>query len=185
MTCYGLAWLLVQWNRLNIQFPFARSGFIALLFLLCGLPLVNSLLGMLFGFPTFPTRWPPYIPPYLAVLNQWMQPNEATASDIPWAVAWYGDRPSILVPASVKTLTDISDYGVIGVTVPALYLTPVSGADNKWRDISKGQYKEWAAVIQQNTDLGKLPYKWGTLVLGPNGECPFLADRDRSKKAEP
>src|SRR5205823_1812405 len=28
MTCYGLAYLLVQWNRLAVTLPFARAGFI-------------------------------------------------------------------------------------------------------------------------------------------------------------
>ena len=40
MTCYGLAFLLVQWNRLEIDLRVARIGFLSLLFLLCGLPLL-------------------------------------------------------------------------------------------------------------------------------------------------
>ena len=40
MTCYGLAFLLVQWNRLNIHLRLARIGFVSLLFLLCAAPLL-------------------------------------------------------------------------------------------------------------------------------------------------
>ncbi len=180
MTCYGLAWLLVQWNRLGLELRLARIAFIAVLFLFCGFPMVNSLYFMLFGPPAIGFRWPPYVPPYIAVLNEWMKPDEVTASDMPWAIAWYADRRSILVPDTIKAVTDLSDYGLLGGPVAALYLTPISGADNKLRDITKGDYREWVSIIQQTPDQGKLPFKWGTLVLGFDKECAFLSDRDRS-----
>jgi len=184
MTCYGLAWLLVQWNRLGITIQLGRIAFIILLFLVCAFPMVNSLYGMLLGPPRAPFRWPPYIPPFIAILNKWMGPDEITASDMPWAVAWYADRPSILVPETVKTMVDVSDYGTLGHPIAALYLTPVSGSDNKLRDIKTGEYKEWAPVILQTADISKLPFKWGTLALGLNNECAFLSDRDRSAPAK-
>ena len=49
MTCYGLAYLLVQWNRLGIDIRLARIGFIILLFLLCAFPMINTVGSMLFG----------------------------------------------------------------------------------------------------------------------------------------
>src|SRR5438270_595282 len=45
MTCYGLAYLLVQWNRLEIDIRLARIGFITLLFLLCATPMVFKMPG--------------------------------------------------------------------------------------------------------------------------------------------
>ena len=185
MTCYGLAWLLVQWNRLGLQLPLARNGFIVGLFLLCGLPMINSLSGILLGPPRPSFHWPPYVPPYIEVLHSWMKPEEITASDMPWAIAWYADRRSILVPETVKTLTDLSDYGVLGGPIAALYLTPISGTDNTLRDVTSGDYREWAPVILQTPDLSKLPFKWGTLALGFEKECTFLSDRDRSKASAP
>jgi hypothetical protein len=185
MTCYGLAWLLVQWNRLGTEGRFARVVFIAVLFLLCSFPLGNSLYSMILGPPRVAFRWPPYVPPYIGVLNTWMQPREITASDMPWAIAWYANRRSVLIPETVKTLTDWSDYDQLGGPVSGLYLTPISGMDNKLRDITKGDYREWVAVIEQNADISKLPFKWGTLVLGFDKECAFLSDRDRSQKATP
>jgi hypothetical protein len=179
MTCYGLAWLMVQWNRLGLRLPFARTSFVVLLFLLCTFPIINSLYGMLLGSPRIPLRWPPYVPPSIGVINDWMAPNEITASDMPWAVAWYADRPSILVPSSIKTVTDLSDYGTLGAPIVSLYLTPVSGSDNKLRDIIKGEYHEWMPAILR-TDVSKLPFKWGSLALGFENECVFLADHDRS-----
>lgn len=185
MTCYGLAWLLVQWNRLNIPLRVARTAFVVVLFLLCCFPLGNSLYAMLFGPPKAPFRWPPYLPGAIETLNNWMLPDEITASDMPWAVAWYADRRSLLLPETVKEMTDLSDYGTLGGEVRALYLTPISGADNKLRDITRGEYHDWAGLILQTADLSKFPFKWGTFELGPEKESTFLSDHDRHPKANP
>jgi hypothetical protein len=39
-----------------------------------------------------PRRFPPYHPPLVRLLADWIEPGELLMSDIPWAVAWYGDR---------------------------------------------------------------------------------------------
>lgn len=182
MTCYGLAYLLVQWNRLEINLRLARIGFITLLFLLCAGPMLLRMPGFKPAVPTI--RWPPYVPPYIAVLNNWMKPDEITASDMPWAVAWYGDRRAILVPETVKTFVDISDYRILGGPVYGLYLTPISGSQNTLNDILKGEYKDWGAVISRTVNLETFPLKWGVL-LGLENECIFLSDHNREKSTAP
>ena len=177
MTCYGLAFLLVQWNRLDITFRLARIGFLTLLFLLCALPLFFTLLPKQ---RTAGVRWPPYVPPYIAVLNDWMAPEEIIASDMPWAIAWYADRRSLWLPETVKAMTEFSDYGVLGGPVTGLYLTPISGSQNKLADILKGEYRDWAGVILRSVDLQRFPLKWATL-LGLENECVFFSDRDRTR----
>ena len=177
MTCYGLAYLLVQWNRLSLNLPFARVGFITLLYLLCALP-------MIFASPRLSppkpfVRWPPYMPPLISVLNDWMKPDEVTASDMPWAIAWYANRRALWLPDTLSILTDLSDYKTLGGPVNGLYLTPISGTDNKFRDIVKGEYKDWALLIQRTQVLEKFPLKWNTVALGYENECIFLSDHDR------
>ncbi len=175
MTCYGLAFLLVQWNRLGIRFRFARIGFITLLFLLCAVPMLFDMLLS----PNRPlVRWPPYVPPYIAVLNEWMKPDEIVASDMPWAIAWYADRRSLWVPETVKTMTDFNDYKILGGPVNGLYLTPICGSQNTLGDILKGEYRDWSGVILRTLNLEKFPLKWATL-LGLENECIFLSDHDR------
>ncbi|HEY5037203.1 MAG TPA: glycosyltransferase family 39 protein [Chthoniobacterales bacterium] len=177
MTCFGLAFLLVQWNRLAIPYRIARIGFITLLFVLCGLP-------MIFTFLIAPQkgsiRWPPYVPPYIAVIGQWMQPNEITATDMPWAVAWYADRRAVWLPDTVHTFTEFNDYDTLGGPLNAIYLTPISGSQNTLGDILKGEYADWATVILRSVDLQKFPLKWATL-LGLGNECVFFSDHDRQK----
>ena len=176
MTCYGLAYLLVQWNRLGIQLGIARIAFLSLLYLLCALPAIFTVPW--FAPPQSPIRWPPYAAPDIAVLHTWMQPNEITASDMPWAIAWYADRRALWAPDTIKTFSDLSDYNVLGGPVNGLYLTPISGSQNKLADILKGEYKDWSPFILRNMNLEKFPLKWGTL-LGLENECIFLSDHDR------
>ncbi|MEP7013966.1 MAG: glycosyltransferase family 39 protein [Verrucomicrobiota bacterium] len=182
MTCYGLAYLLVQWNWLEIHLRAARIGFILLLFILCSAPTLCRLPGL--KPPELYIHWPPYIPPYIAVLNGWMQPNEVTASDMPWAVAWYADRRAIYVPETVKVMSDLSDYGMLGGPIYGLYMTPISGSQNKMEDILKGEYKEWAPVISRTVNLETFPLKWG-ILLGLENECIFLSDRNRQAPSAP
>jgi len=177
MTCYGLAYLLVQWNRLSLNLPFARVGFITLLYLLCALPMIFA--SPWLSPPKPFVRWPPYMPPLISVLNDWMKPDEVTASDMPWAIAWYANRRALWLPDTLSILTDLSDYKTLGGPVNGLYLTPISGTDNKFRDIVKGEYKDWALLIQRTQVLEKFPLKWNTVALGFENECIFLSDHDR------
>ena len=177
MTCYGLAYLLVQWNRLAVSISFARVGFIALLYLLCALPMIFATPWL---SPPKPfVRWPPYMPGLIGVLNDWMGPEEITASDMPWAVAWYANRRSLWLPETIRVFSDLGDYQALGGPVNGLYLTPVSGTDNKFRDIVKGEYKDWAPVIQRTQILETFPLKWNTVALGLDNECIFLSDHNR------
>lgn len=183
MTCYGLAYLLVQWNRLALEIPFARVGFIALLYLLCALPMIFATPWL---SPPKPfVRWPPYMPPLIGVLNDWMKPAEVTATDMPWAVAWYADRRSLWLPDTQRVFNDLGDYNNLGGPVHGLYLTPISGTDNKFRDIVKGEYRDWSALIQRTQVLEKFPLRWGTVALGLENECIFLSDHDREHPPAP
>jgi hypothetical protein len=177
MTCYGLAYLLVQWNRLSLNIPFARAGFIALLYLLCALPMIFATPWLSPPKPFI--RWPPYMPPFIGILNDWMKPEEVTATDMPWAVAWYADRRALWLPDTQRVFTELSDYKTLGGPVNGLYLTPISGTENKFRDIVKGEYRDWALLIQRNQVLEKFPLKWNTIALGLENECIFLSNYDR------
>jgi hypothetical protein len=180
MTCYGLAYLLVQWRRLGIELRLARIAFVTLLYFLCAGPMIFTLL---FSSHRSLVRWPPYMPPLIAVLNDWMKPEEITASDMPWAVGWYANRRSVWLPETIKDFTELSDYSVLGAPINGLYLTPISGTENTYRDIVRGEYRDWAPVIQRTISPETFPLKWATTSLGLEGECVFFSDHDRQKGA--
>ncbi|MEO6847581.1 MAG: glycosyltransferase family 39 protein, partial [Chthoniobacterales bacterium] len=92
MVFYGLAFILVLWHRLEISGSIYRLIFLIFIPLLCAGPMLLRLVG---GAQSS-VNWPPYVPPYIAILAQWTTPDEIIASDVPWAVAWYAQRKSLL-----------------------------------------------------------------------------------------
>lgn len=170
---FGLAFILVLWNRLAINSPPLRIVFLSLLFLLSGTPM---LLTLLTGQGAR-IQWPPYVPPFIAVLEKWFQPRELLCSDMPWAVAWYSNRKCLLLPDTVHALDEISDYNTLGSPVVGLYLTPVSG-NQDFLTLMKGPDKDWGPVIMRTVNLNDFLLKSFT-PLPVDGECILYADTER------
>ncbi|MBN1556555.1 MAG: glycosyltransferase family 39 protein [Lentisphaerae bacterium] len=91
---FGTAYFFVVLERLELFDPgwevILTWSFVAI----AALPLLLRLGG---ATPTAP--YPPYFPPYAAYAAAQLEPDETLCTDIPWATAWYGDRPSVLAPA--------------------------------------------------------------------------------------
>jgi len=173
-TAYGMAFLLVLWNRIDLRFPPARIAFITVVFALTALPMAVNLLTA----PPQRVHWPPYIPTFINSVANWMEPNEILCSDMPWATAWYGGRLSLLLPATIKQYIDIHDYKYLGGPVNGIYLTPVSGNRPWISQIAKGEYREWATFIMRTAELNGFPLKFFT-PLPIDNECVFYSNRDR------
>ena len=190
-TCYGLAYLLILWDRrVGLAFvsphwnkslhTLLRRIWLTFLFVLCGLPMIFT---FLFPSTFWPIRWPPYLPQYIAVFHDWMKPEEIIASDMPWAVAWYADRRSIWLPKTMREFTWLNDYKVLGAPVNGIYLTPVSGSRNTMEDIYECEYKDWALIILRQFSPKTIPLHWA--IVHGSKECLFISDRDRRlEKAE-
>ena len=170
---YGLAFVLVLWNRLNISLKALRIVFLSALFLLAAAPM---LLRFITGAQAR-IQWPPYVPPFISVLQKWYEPKELLSSDMPWAVAWYANRKCLLLPETVRQFNEISDYGVLGTPVVGLYLTPISGGQD-FLSLIKGPYKEWGPVIMRTVNLNDFILKTFT-PLPVDGECILYSDRER------
>ncbi len=97
----------------------------------------------------------PYLPPYISIRNQWMEPNEIIASDTPWAVAWSADRRSLWLPDMVERFNEFHDFGTLGGPLNGIYLTPVSGTD-KMGDVVKGEHKGVGPVYSAQCQFEKL-----------------------------
>ncbi|MEO7932181.1 MAG: glycosyltransferase family 39 protein [Chthoniobacterales bacterium] len=180
MIFYGMAMLLILWSRLEIVFPYARAAFISVIFLGSSVQLILTLLPKGNGSAFV---WPPYVPPIIAFLNRWMQPNEIIASDMPYAVAWYADRKSIWLPNSVEDFNALNDYNQLQMPINGLYLTPVTSRLGLFPNVAAGEYKEWSGLILRNTQsLAKFPLK-AFVPLPLAGECIFYSDRDRWSKS--
>lgn len=177
MVFYGLAFLLVLWNRLGFQHSLMRLVFNVLI---VGLAAIPMLLTLSSGARSI--NWPPYVPPYIGILGDWYKPNEAICSDMPWAVGWYANRECLLLPNSPKTMTEISDYLIMGAPIHALFLTPISLDAPFMKDIAFGPYKEWSGIFLRNPkSLQGFPLRAGAPFMG--GRIILLSDTDRWSNA--
>jgi hypothetical protein len=179
-AAYGMAFILVMWSRLEINVKLVRWAFIALIFLFSGQRFVSTAIALR-GMPSGRVQWPPYIPPFIAILAQWTTEREIITSDIPWAVAWYADRKSLWLPMTVKDFITLNDENRLNGRIVGLYLTPYSGNGMFLSDIVKGDYKEWSPFILRNMSgpaLRDFPLRAVT-PLPLDNECVFFADRDR------
>jgi hypothetical protein len=173
-VAYGMAFLLVLWNRLELGAPVLRVVFISFLLFACAIPMLLRL----FGGPGQRLNWPPYVPPVIGALGEWFTEDEMICSDMPWAVSWYAGRVSLLLPRSVGEFNRIHDYGITSPPVRGLYLTPITGNSRLFADIYKGPYREWASLITRPPQTKGFPFTSVT-PLPIAGECIIFADRPR------
>jgi hypothetical protein len=182
---YGLAFVLVLWSRLGAERPEAtvtivRWAFFIGVYLLSGFPLAHMLITA-----SGRVQWPPYVPPYIAILGDYTNPDEIMTSDMPWAVAWYANRKCIWLPDTIATFIDLNDYNRLGSPIIGMYLTPVSGDAHFFNDIEKGEYKDWAPFILRNLNLTRNFPLNAVTALQIDNECIFYSDRNRwSEKAQ-
>ncbi len=134
-----------------------------------------------FGPPrTYPIAYPPYYPPSIQRISHWFEPGEVIMSDMPWAVAWYGDRQSMLLTSSPdQEFVEISDW-----------LKPVSGLfitrltiDQKFLSGWVLNARKWGRFIIEILTKGDVP-KGFPLRAAPSFLTTFpdhilLADKDR------
>ena len=170
---YGTAFLRTLLERLSLPSPKIRYAFPTLLIAICGIPMWNTLLA---NKP--PVQWPPYVPPFIAILGEWYNSDEIIASDMPWAVAWYAQRKSLLLPKTIKDFNRISDYRVLGDAITGLYLTPLTGNRRLFSEIYKGPYTDWVMQITRPPVTLGFPLPVFT-PLPIDGECILFSDRDR------
>jgi hypothetical protein len=117
---FGAGMFFILLDQVNLPFPEARR-FIVGTFLTVG---CGGLIFTLLPPRTYPVAYPPYLPPWVHESARLLQKNELMMSDMPWAVAWYGDR------ACVWTTLDVSKdfYSIYDdqKAVSGLYLTPLT-----------------------------------------------------------
>jgi hypothetical protein len=181
-ACFGFAFVLVMWTRLEINIRLVRFAFMAMIYVVSALPFIQVVID-LHKQPTGRVQWPPYVPPYIAIISNWTNEREIIASDMPWGVAWYADRKSLWLPKTVNDFIALNDYKSLGNHLVGLYLTPVSGDTKFTRDIWKGEYKEWGPFIVRQVVVKDFPLRAVT-DMPIDRECVFYADRDRWSSRE-
>jgi hypothetical protein len=144
---------------------------------LCCLPIIFTLL-----LPkTIPVAYPPYYPPDIQHSSGWMKPDELMMSDVPWAVAWYGQRQCVWLTLNANDdFFAINDYMK---PVQALYLTPETMDGKFVSDWVHAGKSSWGTFIIQTVLQNQIPTGF-PLRHAPTGFLPdrlFLTDWDRWK----
>ena len=184
MLGFGLAYLLVLFSRReSASNVLVRFAFYGALFLASALPLIFSLLPS----HSLPFQYPPYYEPGINLLGAWTAPRDVIASDMPWAVAWYADRPSLWIPNKLKEMTSLSDNGKLPGNLAGLFLTPISRNTPFITSVLQGEYKEYQPLIVGRVDIPYFPFKEVLPVMGDPTTYLFFSDTKRwdQKKANP
>ena len=106
MVMIGAAFFFTLLDRLTTQLPLLTMVLVIATLALTAAP-------MLLVFTRSPAvpyyNYPPYLPPILSYVTHLSPGDQWVTSDMPWATAWYGDRPPLWVPDSVTDFTNIND----------------------------------------------------------------------------
>lgn len=172
---FGVAFFFVILEQMNLPVVEFRHLAITLFVLLCSAPLILELLPP----RTYPIVYPPYLPPWIQETSNMLRKDELMMSDMPWAVAWYGDRDCVWTPldtsASFYTIYDEQK------AISGLYLTPLTTDARFLTQILQGPDWEWsrfAADVLLRTNLpARFPLQHARKRYTP--DQLFLSDRPR------
>jgi hypothetical protein len=134
-------------------------------------------------FTLFPPRYspmayPPFYPPIVQETARWMRQDELMMSDVPAAMAWYGDRQCL--PLTKTYPDDFFEVNDNIKSVQALYLTPKT-MDNRFLSQMVKDKQSWGRFILESLSRGEIPDGF-PLKKAPAGFLPdqfFLTDWDR------
>jgi hypothetical protein len=173
----GLFYILL--DQIELPAPWLRSviivGFVALL----SLPMIFRLLPP----RGVPVMYPPYWPPLVQEVSSWLEPEEMMMSDMPWAVAWYGNRQCVwtTMDAGQGLRDDFYSINDERKAIKGLYLTPITTNAKFLTDMRQGPEGVWGRFYLDVVVMKNLP-KGFPLKQGHPGVLPdylFLSDRIR------
>jgi 4-amino-4-deoxy-L-arabinose transferase-like glycosyltransferase len=115
---YGVSLFFTLLDQMELPVFQLRYAVTAIFVIVCCLPMIFALSPI----RNSPVAYPPYYPPEIQQTAGWLAKNDLEMSDIPWAVAWYGDRQCVWL-----TLNAQNEFYAVNddiKPVRALYLTP-------------------------------------------------------------
>ncbi len=176
---FGSGFFFVLLDQMEFATPWLRSLTLAVLVVILSLPLLVRFLPP----RSFPLNYPPYFPPTIQQVSNWLTPDELLMTDMPWATAWYGDRTSVwnTLDYGAKPHDDFYRINDDHRAIKGLYLTQLTTDAKFLSGIWKSKEGTWGkfyldAFVMRNLPLG-FPLKIGPPALLP--DQMFLSDRIR------
>jgi hypothetical protein len=171
---YGTSFFFTFLDQMKLPLPRLRYVVISVFITVCCVPMISGVL-----FKTRPVAYPPYYPPEIQTVSGWMKENELMMSDVPWAMAWYGNHQCVWL-----TLDWQDDFNAISKNmkpVQALYLTPKTMDGKFVTEWMEGSEHSWGNFLFQVLDQNRTPNNF-PLTKAPTGYFPermFLTDHQR------
>ena len=148
---FGVAFFLTLLDQMKVPSLQIRYAVIGLVVALACQPLVATLLPPKIS----PVNWPPYYPPDVQKFAGWIHEDELVMSDIPWAVAWYGNRQCAWTTLNSK-------YEFIALNdfikpVNALYLSLNALNGRLMTECLQGGVDSWGNFVFKTMAANQLP----------------------------
>jgi len=138
VVIYGVAFFLMLLDNVKRSNATFRKVAIVGFVILAALPLIVTLAPP----RTVAVAYPPYYPPNIHKVGSWMKPDELVMSDVPWAVAWYGDQQSVWLTLNIdEDFYAINDFQK---PIQGLYLTTVTTDEKLLSGVGR---TGWGALV--------------------------------------
>ena len=177
---FGSALFFLLLDQLEFEWQPTRPILITGFALICSAPLILSLLPP----RSIALSYPPYLPPVIQNTSKWMNEKELMMSDMPWAVAWYGNRDCVWTTLDAATDHTSDFYRINDYMRPiqGLYLTQIT-MDTKFLSemVRGGSEGVWGRFVLDSLLRTNVPTGF-PLKQAPKGFLPeqlFLSDRIR------
>jgi hypothetical protein len=172
VAIFGVAFFYLLLDRVQFRIKLTRGAAIGGFVLLNVSPMVFTMLPP--RRPQFP--YPPYIPPVTRAVADFFEADSLGCSDLPWAMAWDGDRRTVWMPMSFDDFFEINDF-VAPKGFQFLMLTPYMLDSRPQTEVLHGEFKGWAPLMR-----GQMPQIFplrAVTALPPDNDQILLADRVR------
>jgi Ca2+/Na+ antiporter len=148
-----------------------------------GIWAVFSLPLLLAAVPPRPTPicYPPYYPYIIRHAGGVFDDKDLIMSDMPWAMAWYGQRKSISTTLTIEDFIAINDEVK---TINALYLTELTTDSRMLSKLLKGDDQVWFRLYLGITVKGTVDVHFPLKYVWTDIKMPsqlFVADLERWK----
>jgi hypothetical protein len=172
---FAVAFFLTLLGQMKTQSPQMSYVVVVLFSVIACQPLLAALLPP----RNSPVAYPPYYPPEIQQVSDWMHPDELMMSDIPWAVAWYGRHQCVWLTLDAQDKFYAIHKNI--KPVHALYLTALTMDGKFLSDWMESASRSWGHFIYTTLKDKRLPDDF-PLTKMPEGFFPerlFLSDSDR------
>jgi hypothetical protein len=174
VVIFGVAIFMLLLNQMKTPSKEVRFAVILVMVLVSCQTFIANLLPPKIS----PVAYPPYFPPEIQRVANWLRADELMMSDIPWAVAWYGQRQC--VSTTINSKYEFFQFNDYVKNVSGLYLTLNTLNQKLYSECLQGGGDSWGNFVLKSVTANQIPPQF-PLKVAPAGLVSgvFLTDRQR------